>query len=88
MAFAPVVLAVLWYALGLVGAGFFVAHCDEENRRFSLWSDADRARFHRQNIAFGVFIALWGPVTTVVGFLLTGFGQDGWWSFCQPARKE
>lgn len=80
-------VAALWYMAGLVGAGFVVADNIERDRRFGLWSDRDREEKRREAIGFGVGWAIDGPIVLVLGYLLSGFGQYGWWDYRRPPTR-
>lgn len=70
--FVVVGACLLWYALGLVGAGWVYAYLQD------TW--AELAEENRQkHLSLALRYALFGPVALVIGFILTNFGSHGWW---------
>lgn len=76
-----VIAIVAWYALGLIGSGFAVAEDDTYFAEHGFQTPLQLARRHRENIGFGVGWAIGGPITLIIGFCGSGFGQYGWWNF-------
>jgi hypothetical protein len=70
----------VWYGLGLIGSGFAVAESLVMDQRFGLWSESELAEHRREHIGFGVTWAIGGPISLIVGYTSTGFGQYGWWT--------
>jgi hypothetical protein len=64
--------AVAWYAAGLVGAGWVFSMAQS---KFPELAESDR----RQDAGYACLFAFGGPVTLVVSFFVSGFGQYGWW---------
>lgn len=66
---------VIWYALGLVGAGWMVG----EAQRIFAGQPEEAKEEWRGNLATGMGIAVFGPVVLVIGFFISGFGEYGWY---------
>jgi hypothetical protein len=58
-----------WFLGGLGGSGFLYAY---------MQGEYPGAASHRSDLGHALVFAFSGPISLVIAFLLSGFGQHGW----------
>jgi len=71
---SPIIILIiaLWFICGVGGAGFIYAAAQGEFPSLAK-------RNKRSDAGWALAMGLFGPLTLLIGFLTTGFGEHGWW---------
>ncbi len=76
-----IVCLILWLGCGIVGAGFYNASVR------AVYHNGVNSHDAKQVFAMSMFFAVSGPVLLMVGFALSGMGDDGWTLSWQPMDR-
>lgn len=73
---------LVWFGLGIIGAGFCNAYLKNEFK--IIGSESQR----RQDFGFAMMLALAGPVFLFVALVMTRGGRHGWDLTLKPPKEE
>ena len=63
-------LVIAWFSCGLIGAGFLFADMQQEGFART---------YFRRDMGVSILFSFFGPAMLLIGFLVSGFGESGWW---------
>jgi hypothetical protein len=63
-------IVIIWFALGLAGSGFIYA---------MMRHDYPDSSTKKQDAGQSILLSWAGPISLVILYLMSGFGEHGWW---------
>ena len=66
-----ILIVSVWLLFGILGAGWCFAYCQ------GRWASIAQEDW-REDMGFAILFSIFGPVSAIGFFLISGFGKYGW----------